>query len=157
MFGIRTNTRISNVRVFSESSWRHFAQRSGAGKWTASWWPAKTLLPLFPVRGGADFLEGASGRTALPLRSQPVGGRVTFRRDSPSGSHSLVFFRTEGVDSAKVLRAAEKRTVRVLLHFSEYSNQHSVFQLHLYLMGWTGQLDCTGVGAAELGLISMAL
>lgn len=61
MFGIRTNTRSSNIRVFGESSWRHFAQRSGAGKWTASWWPAKTLPPLFPVQWGADFLGGASG------------------------------------------------------------------------------------------------
>lgn len=72
--------------------------------------------------------EELQGAERFPLRNQPIGSLVTFHRDSPFRSHSLFFFfRLEGVDSVTVLR------------------------------GWSGQLDCTGVGAAELGLISMAL
>lgn len=79
-----------------------------------------------PCRAGRrrEVLQGAE---RFPLRNQPIGSLVTFHRDTPSRSHSLVFFRMEGVESVTVL------------------------------MGWSGQLDCTGVGAAELGLISMAL
>lgn len=86
---------------------------------------------LFSV--GADACRAGRRREVLqgaerfPLRNQPIGSLVTFHRDTPIRSHSLFFLRIEGVESLTVLR------------------------------GWSGQVDCTGVGAAELGLISMAL
>lgn len=72
------------------------------------------------------------------------------RGRSVFGSHSLGFFRTEGVDSAKVLRAQEDDGDGGFLI-------PSVYWQNTDLIGWSGQLGCTGVWAAELGLISMAL
>lgn len=69
--------------------------------------------------------------------------------------HSLVFFRTVGVESGKVLKVTSKNDC--MFFFLKISNQFSDFRSILYLRGWSGQLDCTGVGTAELGLISMAL
>lgn len=37
------------------------------------------------------------------------------------------------------------------------SDTSGSFHAVTHLSGWLGQLGCTGVGAAELGLISMAL
>lgn len=79
----------------------------------------------FSVSRAGRHREELQGDTC-PLGNQPIGSQVKFHRDTPP-SHSLVVFRTEGVESVK------------------------------FLMGWTGQVVCTGVGTAELGLISMAL
>lgn len=130
-FGIRVNAGICNFLVLNERRWCHIEQRSNSGKRTASW--VTSCDAAISSQSGADSCragrrrEELQGRGALPLRNQPIGSQVTFHRDTPSRSHSLVLFRTEGVESVKVL------------------------------MGWRGQLDCTGVGTAELGLISMAL
>lgn len=74
-----------------------------------------------------------------------------------SCAHSQVFFRTEGVASVKVLLITDKKTTDWLVCiFLKTSNL--LFVLHAsYLIGWGGQFGCTGVGTAELGLISIAL
>lgn len=90
------------------------------------------------------------------MGDQPL--RRTEGFDSCS-SHSLVFFRTEGVESVKVLGAMRKRTVMVWFHLSGGCDLlcKGRVRLHPHLMGWGGQLGCTGVWTAELGLINMAL
>lgn len=50
------------------------------------------------------------------MGDQPL--RRTGRWFDSCSSHSLVFFRTEGVESVKVLGAMRKRTVMVWFHLS---------------------------------------
>lgn len=82
------------------------------------------------------------------------------RRTDSCRSHSLVFFRTEGVEeSVKVLRATRKRAVMARFRLSGGCDLlcKGKAGLRPHLMEWGGQLGCTGVWTAELGLINMAL
>lgn len=164
VFQIRTCARCCNLRVLNESSCCHFAQRNNSGKQTHRVWPAhyaaiSSWSGVITCRAGRRREEHQGGKH-FPLRSQPVGSQMTFHRDTPSCSHSLVFFRTVGVESVKVLRRDKQRWRCGCVYVKIWSVVlvcFRYFRCCVYLMGWRGQVDCTGVGTAELGLINMAL
>lgn len=85
------------------------------------------LLCLF-FSQGVPMESGDTGRSFNEGSNSPEESAYRKLDVVSSCAHSQVFFRTEGVASVKVL-----------------------------FIGWGGQFGCTGVGTAELGLISIAL
>lgn len=146
---------LVNFRVLSESSRCRFAQRNGSGEQTASWVTSHTTPPSSSWSGWADscrarrrreegYFPEESANRKRSTRTHPRALSLTgLLQDSGGGVW-------EGPESDKQERL-------YVFCFLKISNQFSDFRSILYLRGWSGQLDCTGVGTAELGLISMAL
>lgn len=116
---------ICNSRVSNESS----SHRNSSDEQAASW-----EIDHYAAISSWVGADACSARRRVDELQEgehfPRGNnqkRPAVHRNRPPCSQSLVFFRTDGVESAK------------------------------FLIGCRGQVDCTGVGAAELGLINMAL
>lgn len=135
-------------RALTERSWCRIAQRNCSGKQqTVSWGDQLLRRQLFLVEAG-----GASGRGALPLRNQPIGSQLRHTQ-----ALSLTDLLQDGGSRVSEGPRNDKHNQWTGAAAVCGSLTVACFRCRAHLMVWRGQVDCTGVGTAELGLISMAL